>query len=102
MKLWLDDNRPAPDGWTWAKTASEAIKWLMAGSDITDISFDHDLGEGNGDGHDVVSLVEELVYAGRIKMPEMAVHSANPVGAQKIHLAIEAMKRRHGGLRESG
>jgi hypothetical protein len=28
MKLWLDDERPAPKGWVLAKTANEAIRHL--------------------------------------------------------------------------
>ncbi len=30
-RLWVDDLRPAPDGWTWAKSSSEAIALLEAG-----------------------------------------------------------------------
>lgn len=30
MKLWLDDERPAPQGWCWAKTACEAIHYLTS------------------------------------------------------------------------
>ena len=102
MKLWIDDKRKAPEGWMHAKTAAEAIGWLKSGDSITHISFDHDLGEGNGDGHDVVCVVEELVHGRRMKMPEMTVHSSNPVGAKRIQQAIDAIKRRRGGLQESG
>lgn len=63
MKLWLDDERPAPEGWVWAKTANEAIHllesmrsaplhqelWDHQGmSDfwkISHMSFDHDLAD---------------------------------------------------------
>ena len=99
MKLWIDDERPAPWGWAHAKTAQEAIGWIEQG-DITHISFDHDLGEGNGDGHDVVCFVEERIEAGQMALPQMTVHSANPVGARRIRQAIEAIQRRHGGLPE--
>lgn len=30
MKLWLDDIRPAPEGWVWAKTYDEAIHHLTS------------------------------------------------------------------------
>ena len=86
-------------GWTWAKTAYEAIGWVERSRDITHISFDHDLGENNGDGHQVVSLVEERVFSGLMKAPEMTIHSDNPVGANRIRLAIEAI---YGRLQESG
>src|ERR1039457_6428007 len=46
MKLWLDDVRhPWAHGclgWTWAKTAEEAIAALAAGQ-VTQASLDHDL-----------------------------------------------------------
>ena len=102
MKLWIDDERLAPDGWIWAKTASESIVWLHRREDITHISFDHDLGEGNGDGHGVICIVERMVADGRMKLPCMTAHSANPVGAARIRQAIEAIERRYGGLPESG
>ena len=47
MKLWLDDERPAPEGWVWVKTAAEAIR-ALADQDcefITHMSFDHDLAD---------------------------------------------------------
>ncbi len=43
MKLWLDDVRPAPDGWVHAKTTSEACDVMLAGQ-VEEASLDHDLG----------------------------------------------------------
>lgn len=43
MKLWLDDVRPAPEGWTWVKTVDEARARLVAGG-VDHLSLDHDLG----------------------------------------------------------
>jgi hypothetical protein len=43
MKLWLDDIRPAPVGWTWVKTADEAREKLQT-QIVTHASLDHDLG----------------------------------------------------------
>lgn len=47
MKLWLDDERPAPEGWYWVKTAAAAIACLLDQGDdpITHMSFDHDLAD---------------------------------------------------------
>lgn len=51
MKLWLDDERPAPEGWLWVKTGQEAILGLQrlrqTGSldELTHMSFDHDLAD---------------------------------------------------------
>jgi hypothetical protein len=48
MRLWLDDIRPAPDGWEHAKTLAEACALVIAararGVEWTDASLDHDLG----------------------------------------------------------
>lgn len=43
MKLWHDDVRPAPQGWTWARTNEEAMSYLRTG-DVVECSLDHDLG----------------------------------------------------------
>lgn len=49
MKLWLDDERPAPEGWIWVKTGQEAIAILddlgSATGELTHMSFDHDLAD---------------------------------------------------------
>ncbi len=101
MKLWIDDERSAPEGWQRAKTAYEAIGCVES-QEVTHVSFDHDLGEGNGNGHDVICVIERMVAEGRMKPPQMAVHSANPVGAARIQQAIDAIEGRYGGLQESG
>jgi hypothetical protein len=43
MRLWFDDVRPAPPGWTWAKTVAEAQAFLASG-DVEEASLDHDIG----------------------------------------------------------
>jgi len=43
VKVWLDDERPAPSGWEWVKTPMEAMKLLKKGR-VTELSLDHDLG----------------------------------------------------------
>ena len=42
-RLWVDDLRPAPPGWTWAKSSAAAIELLDEG-EFAAISLDHDLG----------------------------------------------------------
>jgi hypothetical protein len=88
MKLYLDDYRDPPEGWTVVRTAKEAIRLLSSGT-VTDISFDHDLGTKET-GYDVISWLEEQVVYGKIKAPRtMQVHSANPVGKQRIMSVIK-------------
>lgn len=43
MKLYLDDERPTPEGWVGVKTYTECVAVLASG-DVTHISLDHDLG----------------------------------------------------------
>lgn len=43
MRLWLDDLRPPPPGWEWAKTVEEAILIIESG-EVVEASLDHDLG----------------------------------------------------------
>ncbi|MFW3121471.1 hypothetical protein MMAG44476_27288, partial [Mycolicibacterium mageritense DSM 44476 = CIP 104973] len=43
VKLWVDDERPAPEGWVWVTRPAEAIR-ALATRTVTDLSLDHDLG----------------------------------------------------------
>ena len=53
MRIWLDDLRPAPEGWTWAKTVPEAQR-LLQQEKADALSLDHDLGEDEQTGYDLV------------------------------------------------
>lgn len=97
MKVFLDDERPTPDGWVRAYTAPEAIGLLKTGK-VTEISLDHDLGpEEAGTGYDVCLWVEEQVFSTAFNfdtpfaLPIMAVHSANPVGRQRMEFSIQVI-----------
>lgn len=89
VKLWLDDVRPAPDGWTWAKTAREAIGHLNAhGPEIVSVSLDHDLGK-EGDGQEVARHIAG--YRQLDPSTPIRVHSWNPAGARVMaHWMSEA------------
>lgn len=93
VKVWLDDERPEPNGWIRAKTAKEAIALLEAGS-VEEISLDHDLGEeSNGNGHDVLCWLEEKAAYGIISIPTIRIHTANPVARVRMVAAVESIKR---------
>lgn len=91
MKLFLDDLRPCPDDHHLCLTVEEAKAWLRRGI-VTHISFDHDLGDsywGHPDpptGYDLAKWIE--THADQIPRLTWAVHSANPVGAQNIRMAM--------------
>jgi hypothetical protein len=42
IRIWLDDNRPAPDGWKWAHNVEEAQVMLLH-RQADELSLDHDL-----------------------------------------------------------
>jgi hypothetical protein len=75
MKVFLDDERPAPEGWVRVYWPSEAIALLETGR-VIKISLDHDLGDdAKGTGYDVVLWVEEAVRLRGFVPPRMQVHS---------------------------
>lgn len=88
MKLWLDDIRPAPEGWTWAKNANQAIM-LLQSAEVEAISLDHDLGDGGGNGYEVAVFIERRASEGT-EPPIWRIHSANPVGVYKMRAALES------------
>ncbi|VAW81561.1 hypothetical protein MNBD_GAMMA12-2513, partial [hydrothermal vent metagenome] len=54
MKVYLDDERPTPEGWVRVYWPDEAIELLKTGK-VKEISLDHDLGDDErGTGYDVV------------------------------------------------
>ena len=91
MKLWLDDVRPAPAGWTIARTAQEAIA-LLDQETFDEISLDHDLGATPEDGMFAAggSLETGLdvalhIAAGNLsRTTPIRLHTWNPAGAQRM------------------
>jgi hypothetical protein len=91
--LWIDDVRLPPQGWVWAKNYEEALFWIKTGK-VSFISFDHDLGEeSQKTGYDIAVEVERMAEAGLIIPLGWAVHSANPVGKQRIIHAMTSADR---------
>ena len=89
MRIWLDDERPMPEGYDiHCKTGFNAIITIAANDYKIDfISFDHDLGDGCT-GYDVAQYIERLAYRGTIGRVGWEVHSANPVGRKNITAAM--------------
>lgn len=109
MKLWLDDKcleefveiagnlvpneRFTPEGWIGVTTAREAIRLLKTG-EVEEISFDHDLGEQiHGDGYIVAKYIEKYAFNGTLNRMKWDIHSANPVGAKNITMAMQGAER---------
>ena len=93
MKLWIDDVRPAPEGYKWYKTvnkAKEAIEVFEAFSKLSPIELidiDHDAGDYVNDGGDYIKLLDWLEETGR-NYP-IHIHSMNPVGVINMRRIIE-------------
>ena len=79
MKVWLDDLRPAPEGYIWCKSVNEAKRIIVsAEKSISVIDCDHDLGDFAYDGGDGIKLLDWL--AERETFYPVEIHTANPVG----------------------
>jgi len=93
MKLYIDDWRNPPgDDWIVARNYDEAIKILETGL-VSEISFDHDLGELKS-GYDIVCWIETKLFTKEWTfVPSMSVHSMNPVGRRNIEMVINAINR---------
>lgn len=102
MKLWIDDTRPAPDGYIWIKSVrlgkwaiekfenmqryseEHGLKGRMA---LEVIDIDHDAGDYANDGGDYIKLLDWLEETGR-NYP-IRIHSMNPVGVQNMRVIIQ-------------
>lgn len=93
MKVFLDDERATPDGWTRAYWPEEVIALLQTGC-VTDLSLDHDLGDDErGTGYTVLLWLEEQVAVYGMSVPTIWVHSANSSARTKMESAIASIRR---------
>jgi len=112
-KLWIDDVRTPPDlhdsecsrcalyspciahannptSWEWVKTAAEAKEALATGPRYDVVSFDNDLGTGNGEGYQIADWLEAKVHMGIVLAPKLCkVHSMNPVASERIRSTLQ-------------
>lgn len=104
ISLWLDDVRPAPEGWVHVTTVHEAIVLIKQGK-VARASLDHDLGlcspcqARSDDGSRrrprncqcMTGYKLCLWMAENNKWPDEkpVVHSANPVGAFAMRAIID-------------
>ena len=86
MKLWIDDVRPAPEGYFWAKSVNVAKEYIYA-NDIELLDIDHDAGDYAKYGGDYIKLLDWLEENG-LSYP-IRIHSMNPVGCENMRRIIE-------------
>ena len=93
MKVYLDDERRAPDGWVQVHWPEEVINLLESGK-VTELSLDHDLGDdAHGTGYDVILWVEHAVATRGFQPPSIRVHSANSSARIKMESGIRSIER---------
>lgn len=93
MKVYLDDERPTPEGWLRVYCPDEAIRMLETGN-VEEISLDHDLGDDErGTGYDVILWIEEAVALRNFRPPRITVHSANSSAADKMRAGVLSIER---------
>ena len=101
MRLWIDDVRPAPEGYEWVKSVNEAkvriifleevyqdlYEWRGCEKHIELIDIDHDAGDYAYDGGDYIKLLDWLEETSR-NYP-IHIHSMNVVGVQNMRAIIQ-------------
>jgi hypothetical protein len=87
MKLWIDDVRPAPEGYLRVFTVNQAKRAIEYFEDVELIDIDHDAGDYASDGGDYIKLLDWLEETGR-SYP-IRIHSMNPVGVANMRAIIK-------------
>ena len=98
MKLWIDDVRPAPEGYVWKKSVNDAKSFITMREFVCRIHYlsvqpfdvidiDHDAGDYASDGGDYIKLLDWLEETGR-NYP-IHIHSMNPVGVENMRRIIQ-------------
>ena len=103
MKIWVDDIRPAPEGYYWLNTVNQVKNRIMFYEDVNKsleeqyiylqdtiielIDLDHDAGEYADSGGDYIEILNWLEETGR-NYP-IRIHSANPVGVENMRRIIK-------------
>lgn len=112
MKVYLDDIRQEPEGWTRTYTALETISLLDQGG-VEELSLDHDLGlehygkteytggpAYDGTGMDVVKFLElKSVVDPEWHFPKkVRLHTANPAGRERMIAGLKTINNRLGNI----
>lgn len=106
MRLWVDDIRPAPNGYVWCHDVLHTIKCIEAVEkikatnesnwhnfddivkwEIELIDLDHDAGDFVEFGGDYIKILDWLEETGR-NYP-IHIHSMNPVGVANMRAIIQ-------------
>lgn len=93
MKIFLDDLRPTPEGYTRTYTVEQTIE-LLKTQFVEELSLDNDLGEGLQEGYAVLDWLEEKIYNDvSFTLPQIYVHSSNASRVEYMNRAIKNIKK---------
>lgn len=113
MKLYIDDIRPAPDGWQQARTVTDAIRFIeQFGLEVDEISIDHDISYAvevagtqrpfpSPENFTAVARYIYVYYRERhipdcaLVPPKITIHTANPVGAKELEAILKEFSPRY-------
>lgn len=98
MKIWVDDVRPAPEGYVWCKTVYQTLEQIRECEvmyrcsrskefwKIELIDLDHDAGNYVSYGGDYIEILNYIEETGRNH--PIRIHSMNPVGVENMRRII--------------
>jgi len=102
MRVYLDDERPTPEGWVRVYWPDQAITLLESGA-VEEISLDHDLGDDTrGTGYDVVLWIEEAVIVRGFRPPKIVIHTANASAREKMLAGVYSILYHAAAWQEKG
>ena len=116
MRIYVDDQRRAPEGWHLCQTINDAIRAIaMYGEQIEEISLDHDIGHEK--------MCEDMVYRSYscdetfeavawyiksyygfkndvnhnmmpspFKIPKITIHTANPAARERMRAILDGFE----------
>lgn len=99
MKIWVDDVRPAPEGYVWCLTTNEVKHILTCTNSLSYIThkenlptielldLDHDAGDFARWGGDYIKILDWLEKEG-LNIP-IRLHTMNPVGRENMRAIIQ-------------
>lgn len=100
IKIWVDDEREAPDSYAWCKSVYDTIFFLgamaqQAPDDDVILDIDHDAGSQQRWGGDFIKILEYLDDAYHNEpnpnpFIKVHFHSANPVGVKNMRAIVES------------
>jgi hypothetical protein len=101
MKIWVDDIRPAPEGYVWCQTVNE-VKHVITNvislyhiqrtenlPSIELLDLDHDAGELARWGGDYIKILDWLEKMGWGYRIPIRLHTMNPVGRENMRRIIQ-------------